>query len=74
MQLMIIKRKTLNFYPRLVQAVLMPQSQLTPQVLAEIISFYYSSKVLEMSNQALKKAKPFSTARVAEVCKEVSLA
>jgi hypothetical protein len=27
-----------------------------------------------MSNQALKMAKPFATARVAEVCKEVSLA
>ena len=52
----------------------MPQSQLTPQVLAQYLVSITRTELLEMSNQALKKAKPFSTSRVAEVCKEVSLA
>ena len=66
--------KNAEFLSKAGAAVLMPQSQLTPQVLAQSLVSITRTELLEMSNQALKKAKPFSTSRVAEVCKEVSLA
>jgi UDP-N-acetylglucosamine--N-acetylmuramyl-(pentapeptide) pyrophosphoryl-undecaprenol N-acetylglucosamine transferase len=53
-------------------AVLIPQSQLTPQALAQFLQTVTRAELLEMSKLALKQAKPFATSRVAEVCKEVS--
>ncbi len=63
-----------QFLSRAGAAVLMPQSELSPARLAQWLQSINRNTLLEMSNQALKMAKPFATARVAEVCKEVSLA
>jgi UDP-N-acetylglucosamine--N-acetylmuramyl-(pentapeptide) pyrophosphoryl-undecaprenol N-acetylglucosamine transferase len=63
-----------QFLSRAGAAVLMPQAELTPARLAQWVQSISRETLLEMSNQALKMAKPFATARVAEVCKEVSLA
>jgi UDP-N-acetylglucosamine--N-acetylmuramyl-(pentapeptide) pyrophosphoryl-undecaprenol N-acetylglucosamine transferase len=53
-------------------AVLMPQNELTPEKLSQWLMSIDRFQLLKMSNQALKKAKPFATVRVAEVCKEAS--
>ena len=66
--------KNAEFLSQAGAAVLMPQSELTPQILAQYLKTITRTDLLEMSNQALKQAKPFATSRVAEVCKEVSLA
>ena len=55
-------------------AILMPQSELSPSGLAQWLSVITREQLLSMANLALQMAKPFATARVAEVCKEVSLA
>jgi UDP-N-acetylglucosamine--N-acetylmuramyl-(pentapeptide) pyrophosphoryl-undecaprenol N-acetylglucosamine transferase len=55
-------------------AILMPQTELTAQKLAQYIQSTRREQLLEMANQALTLAKPLATARVSEVCKEVSLA
>ncbi len=63
-----------QFLSRSGAAILMPQSELSPRRLADWLQSINRDKLLEMSNQALKMAKPFATVRVAEVCKEVGLA
>jgi UDP-N-acetylglucosamine--N-acetylmuramyl-(pentapeptide) pyrophosphoryl-undecaprenol N-acetylglucosamine transferase len=55
-------------------AILMPQTELTAQKLAQYLQSATREQLLEMANQALTLAKPFATARVSEVCKEVSSA
>lgn len=55
-------------------AVLMPQSELTPERLSQWLMTTDRTQLLKMANQALTLAKPFATARVAEVCKEVCAA
>ena len=63
-----------QFLSREGAAVLMPQSKLTPELLSLWLQSTHREQLLEMSKQAQTLAKPFATARVAEICKEVSLA
>lgn len=55
-------------------AILMPQADLSAQKLAGWLQSIRREQLVVMANKALAKAKPFATIRVAEVCKEVSLA
>ncbi len=63
-----------QFLSREGAAVLMPQSEMSPESLALWLQSTSREKLLEMSKQAQKMAKPFATARVAEICKDVSYA
>lgn len=63
-----------QFLSRAGAAVLMPQAELTAQKLAQYLQSTRREQLVEMANQALTLAKPLATARVSEVCKEVSLA
>jgi UDP-N-acetylglucosamine--N-acetylmuramyl-(pentapeptide) pyrophosphoryl-undecaprenol N-acetylglucosamine transferase len=61
-----------QFLSKVGAAILMPQSELSPERLSLWLMSMERKQLLEMANQALSMAKPFATARVAEVCKEVS--
>jgi UDP-N-acetylglucosamine--N-acetylmuramyl-(pentapeptide) pyrophosphoryl-undecaprenol N-acetylglucosamine transferase len=50
----------------------MPQSDLSPERLSLWLQSTNREQLLEMSKKAQTLAKPFATARVAEICKEVS--
>lgn len=53
-------------------AVLMPQSQLTADVLANYLQTVTRSNLQEMAEAALRQAKPHATQDVAEVCKQLT--
>jgi UDP-N-acetylglucosamine--N-acetylmuramyl-(pentapeptide) pyrophosphoryl-undecaprenol N-acetylglucosamine transferase len=53
-------------------AVLLPQRELTPERLAELLAGLDREKLLIMAEAARALAKPESTARVAEVCMELA--
>ena len=61
-----------QFLTRAGAAVLMPQSEISPERLALWLQSTDRAQLLEMSKKAHALAKPFATARVAEICKEVS--
>ena len=52
-------------------ALLLPQAQLTPQYLAEVLRNMTRSSALQMAQAARKLAKPDAAQRVAQVCKEL---
>jgi UDP-N-acetylglucosamine--N-acetylmuramyl-(pentapeptide) pyrophosphoryl-undecaprenol N-acetylglucosamine transferase len=52
-------------------ALLLPQDQLTPKVLADLIKGFTREKLLEMAMLARSLAKPDATRMVAEVCLEI---
>lgn len=51
-------------------AVLLPQSELTPQKLAQLLGEFTHEKLLAMADKARALAKPDATRRVAQVCME----
>ncbi len=53
-------------------AVLLPQTELTPQKLAQLLREFTHEKLLAMAQQARELAKPDATRRVAEVCMELA--
>jgi UDP-N-acetylglucosamine--N-acetylmuramyl-(pentapeptide) pyrophosphoryl-undecaprenol N-acetylglucosamine transferase len=53
-------------------AVLLPQKELTPQKLAELIGDMTRERALEMANAARAAAMPDAAKRVAEVCMELA--
>jgi UDP-N-acetylglucosamine--N-acetylmuramyl-(pentapeptide) pyrophosphoryl-undecaprenol N-acetylglucosamine transferase len=55
-------------------AILLPQDQMTPQNLAEIISGMTRERALQMAKEARSLAKPAAARRVAEVCAELAKA
>jgi UDP-N-acetylglucosamine--N-acetylmuramyl-(pentapeptide) pyrophosphoryl-undecaprenol N-acetylglucosamine transferase len=61
-----------HFLSKAGAAVLMPQSELTVEKLSQWLMSIDRAELLKMSQQAQQMAKPFATARVAEICKEVS--
>jgi UDP-N-acetylglucosamine--N-acetylmuramyl-(pentapeptide) pyrophosphoryl-undecaprenol N-acetylglucosamine transferase len=52
-------------------AQLMPQAQFSAESLAQYLQMITRDALLEMAKNALSLAKPFATARVAQVCKEM---
>ena len=53
-------------------AVLLPQRDLTPQALAQLLENFTREKLLLMAQQARALAKPEATRRVAEACMELA--
>lgn len=53
-------------------AVLLPQPELTPERLAQLLAGFDRQKLLAMAQAARALAKPESTGRVAEVCMELA--
>ncbi len=53
-------------------AVLLPQSELTPHKLAQLLREFTHAKLLEMADKARALAKPDATRRVAQVCMELA--
>jgi len=53
-------------------AVLLPQKEMTPERLAELLQGITRERALEMAEAARSAAQPESAARVAEVCMEVA--
>ena len=53
-------------------AVLLPQTELTPQKLAQLLREFTREKLLMMAEKARALAKPDATRRVAEVCMEIA--
>jgi UDP-N-acetylglucosamine--N-acetylmuramyl-(pentapeptide) pyrophosphoryl-undecaprenol N-acetylglucosamine transferase len=49
----------------------MPQAQFSAESLAQYLQMITRDALLEMAKNALSLAKPFATARVAQVCKEM---
>lgn len=52
-------------------AVLLPQNELTPQRLAELLMGLSREQLMEMAMKARERAKPDATRRVAEACMEM---
>jgi UDP-N-acetylglucosamine--N-acetylmuramyl-(pentapeptide) pyrophosphoryl-undecaprenol N-acetylglucosamine transferase len=52
-------------------AILLPQDQMTPQRLAEILGAMTRERALEMADAARRLAKPGAAERVAQVCAEL---
>ena len=55
-------------------AVLLPQAQLNPQYLADLLRNMSRARALDMAIAARKLAKPEAAQRVAEVCAELAMA
>ncbi|MDR2195832.1 MAG: undecaprenyldiphospho-muramoylpentapeptide beta-N-acetylglucosaminyltransferase [Gallionellaceae bacterium] len=53
-------------------AVLLPQTEMTPERLAELLRNISRERALEMAEAAHRRAKPGATERVADVCEEVA--
>lgn len=53
-------------------AVLLPQSELTPHKLAQLLREFNHAKLLVMADKARALAKPEATRRVAQVCMELA--
>jgi UDP-N-acetylglucosamine--N-acetylmuramyl-(pentapeptide) pyrophosphoryl-undecaprenol N-acetylglucosamine transferase len=53
-------------------AVLLPQQELTPAGLANLLKGFSREKLLAMAQAARKLAKPEATATVAQVCMELA--
>ncbi len=53
-------------------AVLLPQSELTPQVLAKLLKNFTREKLLDMAQRARALAQPQATHKVAEACMELA--
>ncbi|MGO8755185.1 MAG: undecaprenyldiphospho-muramoylpentapeptide beta-N-acetylglucosaminyltransferase [Gallionellaceae bacterium] len=53
-------------------AILLPQDQMTPQHLAEVLGGMTRERALEMAREARSLAKPGAAERVAEVCAELA--
>ena len=49
-------------------AILLPQTELTPQRLAALLQGMTRERLLEMAEKARRCARPDATARVADVC------
>jgi UDP-N-acetylglucosamine--N-acetylmuramyl-(pentapeptide) pyrophosphoryl-undecaprenol N-acetylglucosamine transferase len=52
-------------------AVLVPQHELTPQYLAELLTAFTLKQLMEMAIRARQLAKPDSTRFVADACMEI---
>jgi UDP-N-acetylglucosamine--N-acetylmuramyl-(pentapeptide) pyrophosphoryl-undecaprenol N-acetylglucosamine transferase len=53
-------------------ALLLPQTELTSQKLAQLLRDFSREKLLEMAGKARALAKPDATRRVAQVCLELA--
>lgn len=53
-------------------AILLPQTELTPQRLAQLLGEFTHKKLLDMAQQARTLAKPDATRQVAQVCMELA--